>query len=127
MSCLGSNYNPNPPNVWSRSTTPQIDMPYNEFLMLRKVSSLRHSHNSGCLTKNQEYSKIATSSWVNKKTVWTNVPDVCPVQTKCLPVSYSGVPGKGFLCSTQLKPTLLFTRNTTSAGNNSFPYGYKFL
>lgn len=127
MSCFGAQYNPNPPNVWSRATTSQIDMSYNDFLMYRKMSSLRHSHNSGGLTKKQQFSKIATSSWVNKKTVWTNVPAVCPVQTKCLPVSYSGVPGRGFLCSTQIKPTLLYRQTTRSAGNTSFPDGYKFV
>jgi hypothetical protein len=127
MSCLGENYNPTPPNVWSRATTPQIDMSYNDFLMYRKISSLRHPQNAECLTKKQQYAKIASSSWVNRKTVWANIPAVCPVQTKCLPVSFSGVPGKGYLCSTQIKPTLLYRRNTTSSGNTSFPFGYKFV
>lgn len=127
MSCLGENYNPVPPNVWSRATTPQIDMSYNDFLMYRKVSSLRHPQNVVNLTKKQQYAKIATSSWVNRKTVWATLPAVCPVKTKCLPVSYSGVPGTGFLCSTQIKPILLYRRNTTSGGDSSFPFGYKFV
>ena len=127
MSCLGANYNPQPPNVWSRATTYKPDIPYNELLMNRKVSSLAHSHNSGGLTKNQIYANVASGKWASRKAGWAlNVPDNCPV--KCLPVSFSGVPGRGFLCSPIVKPVYKFDRaQTTYAGGSNFPDGYKFI
>ena len=127
MSCFGSNYNPQPPNVWSRATTYKPDIPYQDLLMSRKVSSLAHYQNSSCLTKNQKYAKVASGNWVNKKTVWAlDVPISCPA--KCLPVSFSGVPGRGFLCSPIVKPVYMFGRaQTTYAGSGNFPDGYKFI
>ncbi len=126
MSCLGLNYNPQPPNVWSRATSYKPDIPYQELLMNRKVSSLTHSNNSAGLTKNQIYANLA-SGRVSRKAGWAlNVPDNCPV--KCLPVSFSGVPGRGFLCSPIVKPVYTFDRKqTTRAGGSNFPDGYKFV
>ena len=127
MSCLGNNYNPQPPNVWSRASLNNVDIPYQEMLMKRKVSSLAYSQNSCGLTKKQVYAKIASSNWISKKTVWTlDTPVSCPA--KCLPVSFSGVPGRGFLCSTIVKPISTFDRSqTTQAGGSNFPDGYKFI
>ena len=127
MSCLGLNYNPQPPNVWSRASTYKLDISYNELLMKRKVSSLAHSQNSGGLTQKQIYANIASGTWINKRASWAlNVPDNCP--TKCLPVSFSGVPGRGFLCSPIVKPNYMFGRvQTTYAGGSNFPDGYKFV
>jgi hypothetical protein len=128
MSCFGVNYNPTPPNVWSRSSTPSMDVSYNELLMKRKVSSLTHYQNSGYLTKNQRYSKIATGSWTTKRTGWAlDAPNICPLKTLCLPVSYSNVPGKGFLCSPITKPFMISRSRTTAAGGSNFPKGYKFV
>lgn len=125
MSCFGPDYNPQPPNVWSRSTTYQLDIPYQELLMNRKVSSLAHSQNLNGLTKNQKYAKIASGNWLsNKRTITT--PISCPA--KCLPVSFSGVPGRGFLCSPMVKPVYMFGRAQTNyAGGSNFPDGYKFI
>jgi hypothetical protein len=127
MSCLGVDYNPQPPSVWSRTTIFNLDISYNELLMNRKVSSLAHSYNSGGLTQKQIYANIASGKWTSKKVGWAlNVPDTCP--TKCLPVSFSGVPGRGFLCSPIVKPVYTFGRaQTTYAGGSNFPDGYKFI
>jgi hypothetical protein len=127
MSCLGFDYNPQPPNVWSRASTFKLDISYNDLLMKRKVSSLAHYQNSSGLTKNQIYAKLASGSWLSKKSGWAlNVPDSCPA--KCLPVSFSGVPGRGFLCSPIVKPVYTFDRSqTTYAGGSNFPDGYKFI
>jgi len=127
MSCLGINYNPQPPNVWSRATTYKLDIPYSEMLMTRKISSLAHYQNSTKLTKKQIYAKIASGAWINKKTVWAlDVPTSCPA--KCLPASFSNVPGRGFLCSPIVKPVYTFDRSqTTYAGGSNFPDGYKFI
>lgn len=127
MSCNGNNYNPQPPNVWSRASGYKLDIPYHELLMNRKVSSLAYSQNSSGLTKKQTYAKIASGNWVNKKTVWAlDVPVSCPA--KWLPVSYSGVPGRGFLYSPIVKPIYKFDRKpSTSAGGSNFPDGYKFI
>ena len=127
MSCNGINYNPTPPNVWSRASTYKLDISYNVLLMNRKVSSLAHYQNSSGLTKNQIFAKIASGNWVSKKTVWAlDVPTSCPA--KCLPVSFSGVPGRGFLCSPIVKPVYTFGRSqTTYAGGSNFPDGYKFI
>lgn len=127
MSCNGNNYNPQPPNVWARATTYKLDIPYKEFLMNRKISSLAYYKNSSGLTKSQIYSKLASSSSVNKKATWAlTVPVSCP--TKCLPVSFSGVPGRGFLCSPIIKPVYAYDRKpTTLAGGSNFPDGYKFI
>jgi hypothetical protein len=127
MSCNGKNYNPQPPNVWSRASGYKLDIPYQDFLMRRKVSSLAHYNNSSGLTKHQVYAKIASSNWVNRKTVWEDlVPTTCP--PKWLPVSYSGVPGRGFLYSPLVKPIYTFGRKpSTSAGGSNFPDGYKFI
>jgi len=127
MSCLGPNYNPHPPNVWSRASTYNLDISYNKLLMKRKVSSLAHSHNSRGLTQKQIYANIASGTWVNKRAVWAlNVPNNCPI--KCLPVSFSGVPGRGFLCSPIVKPIYTFDRTqTNNSGGSNFPDGYKFI
>jgi hypothetical protein len=95
--------------------------------MNRKVSSLAYSHNSGGVTKKQIYSNIASGNWISKRASWSlNVPDNCPA--KCLPVSFSGVPGRGFLCSPIVKPVYTFDRaQTTYAGGSNFPDGYKFV
>ena len=128
MSCLGLNYNPSPPNVWSRSIPLDMDLSYNELLMRRKVSSLNHPQNSGRLTKNQRYAKIVSGSWTSKKTYWAlDAPIICPLRTMCLPVSFSNVPGKGLLCSPITKPYMVSRNRTTSAGGSHFPDGYKFV
>ena len=127
MSCNGTIYNPQPPNVWARATTYKLDIPYQDYLMNRKISSLAHYQNSNKLTKSQRYSQIVSGNWVNKKSGWAlGVPVSCP--TKCLPVSFSGVPGRGFLCSPSIKPVYTFNRKpSTSAGGSNFPDGYKFI
>jgi hypothetical protein len=92
MSCLGKNYNPNPPRAWSRvdsrcqyAPTDYSDnivyFPYlNEYVrqskipyllqMLSKGNILQYKANSSNLTKQQRYSKIATGMWTNRNTTW---------------------------------------------------------
>ncbi len=127
MPCFGFNYNPQPPNVWSRTVSYKPDSAYQEQLMNRKVSSLAHSYNSGGLTKKQIYANLASGNWMIKRASWAlNVPDNCPA--KCLPVSFSGVPGRGFLCSPIVKPVYSFDRTqTNNSGGSNFPDGYKFI
>jgi len=125
--CFNIDYNPVPIKVWSRSSTPQFDMSYNDFLMQRKVSALAHRQNAGNLTKNQQFAKIATSAWINNRTVWDmDTPKVCPSRISCLPASNSGVPGNTKLCSLQIKPIFKFNISTPSKISGNFPDGYPF-
>ena len=138
MSCLGNNYNPQPPRVWSRveSVCPNND-PDN---MKQKAIVLQYKQNSSCLTKQQRYSQIAQGNWNERKTSWatqtqtytnpdTGIPTFCPNQTICVPTSSSGVPGKNMmLCSYRNVQTYYPRRRQTMSSNgNQFPEGYKFI
>ena len=95
MSCFNSNcYLPRPPRAWSRvqnecslvtSYTGNLDelvrVPYSKQLvsasllkekldMLNKGNILQYKANSGNLTKNMKYSKIAQGQWTNRNTTW---------------------------------------------------------
>jgi len=95
MSCFNSNcYLPRPPRAWSRvqnecsvvtsySVNPDdlVRVPYSKQLviaselkekldMLNKGNILQYKANSGNLTKNMKYSKIAQGQWTNRNTTW---------------------------------------------------------
>ena len=95
MSCLGPNYNPFPPRVWSRVDVPcqyantssntkevfqvyipalKISVPSTEVAallqMINKGNILQYKNNSSQLTKNQRYSQIAKGMWTNRHTTW---------------------------------------------------------
>lgn len=90
MSCLGTNYNPNPTREWSRvqnsctygdiySSTvtipligkivPSSYLGY-EIAMLNKGNVLQYKKNSANLTKSQVYSQITKGMWINRNTTW---------------------------------------------------------
>jgi hypothetical protein len=137
MSCLGNDYNPQPPRVWSRfETVCNNDDPDN---MKQKADVLQYKVNSSNLTKKQRYSQIAQSKWCERKTTWatqtqtytnpnTGIPPTCSKKIWCFPTSNSGVPGKNmFLCSTRHIQTYYPRRKLTMSSNgNQFPEGYKF-
>ena len=94
MSCLGPNYNPNPPRLWSRVENNCIfqngnDYDPNELIyvpvlkryvtagsidfqlaVLRKGNILQYKKNSSNITKNQRYAQIARGNWTNRTTTW---------------------------------------------------------
>ena len=138
MSCLGNTYNPNPPSVWSRvRTICDYNDPDN---MKHKANILQYKNNSGCLTKQQRYSKIAQGTWTEQKTSWatqtqkyTNsnqgIPVFCPNRVICLPSSNSGVPGNIPLCaqSRAIQPYYTRRRTTMGTSGSNFPDGFKFI
>jgi hypothetical protein len=138
MSCLGNTYNPNPPSVWSRvRTICDYNDPDN---MKHKANILQYKNNSGCLTKQQRYSKIAQGTWTEQKTNWatqtqkyTNsnqgIPVFCPNRVICLPSSNSGVPGNIPLCaqSRAIQPYYTRRRTTMGTSGSNFPDGFKFI
>jgi len=137
MSCLGINYNPIRPRVWSRvETVCEKDDPDN---MKHKAMILQYKNNSTCLTKNQRYSQIAQGKNSERKKTWatqsqtytnpdTRIPTSCPNKILCLPASNSGVPGNSMLfCSVRNdQPYYPRRRQTMSSNGNQFPEGYKF-
>ena len=94
MACLGKNYNPIPPRVWSRvqsdctyaptsypSANSTVYIPILKkdvnvtgiayaFSMFDKGNVLQYKNNSSNLTQNQRYSKIAKGMWTNRNTSW---------------------------------------------------------
>jgi hypothetical protein len=97
MSCLGPDYNPNPPRAWSRVDVPcvynnvsnspsQFNKIFLPFLnksvfaaeapfqvaMYNKGNILQYKKNSSSLTKNQRYSQISKGLWVNRTTTWAS-------------------------------------------------------
>jgi len=94
MSCLGTNYLPNPPHTWYRvqnsmCTTPTGDIDLNQLVrspltgkyiplklldydlsMLKKGNILQYKINSSNLSQTQRYSKIAQGKWTNRNTTW---------------------------------------------------------
>lgn len=125
--CFGPNNNVNPP-IWSRAGIYPLDMSYNDFLMKRKVSSLNHTKNSTGLTKSQLYSNVVNGNWTTKRTGFAlGAPTICPDKVLCLPASYSGVPGQGFLCSPIAKPIMIQRRPTPASSGGNYTDGYKFI
>jgi len=96
MSCLGPNYLPIPPRVWSRvenpcayTITPTIQnipgdyiyLPYSvepilksqydyQLKCFKKGNILQYKQNSANLTQKQIYAQIAKKQWVNRNTTW---------------------------------------------------------
>lgn len=77
MSCLGPNYNPQPPREWSRfeNTCAYEDNPISlgkayELEVLRKGNILQYKKNSANITKQQRYSQIARGMWTNRTTTF---------------------------------------------------------
>jgi len=77
MSCLGPNYNPNPPREWNRFEnvcaynnnviTPSASL---QLANNYKGNILQYKKNSANLTKKQIYSQIAKGMNTNRKTTW---------------------------------------------------------
>jgi hypothetical protein len=64
MSCLGLNYNPNPPREWIRYKPRDTDASYKE-KMYRKGNVLQYFNNSARFTKNQKYARICQQNYVS--------------------------------------------------------------
>ena len=82
MSCLGQNYNPQPPREWYRYSNSCIQFPIvndvrsaYELSMLAKGNILQYKKNSSNITKNQRYSQIAKGMWTNRTTTWATQSD----------------------------------------------------
>jgi len=96
MSCLGPNYNPNPPKEWSRfqnncsgDTIPQIDttilLDSNNIIpndykyrlaAYKKGNILQYKKNSASITKSQRYAQIAKGMWVNRTKTWSSQSEI---------------------------------------------------
>ena len=63
MSCLGLNYNPNPPREWIRYQPRSTDISYKE-QMYRKGNVLQYFNNSARFTKKQKYARICQQNYV---------------------------------------------------------------
>jgi hypothetical protein len=138
MSCLGVNYNPVPPRVWSRTETVCLnDDPDN---MKHKAMVLQYKQSSSNLTKKQRYSQIAQGKWCERKKSWATqtqtytdpdvgIPVSCPNAVICVPTSNSGVPGKSMLLCSQRNAVVYYPRRrlNMSSNGNQFPEGYKFI
>lgn len=81
MSCLGPNYNPQPPRVWSRvqnscdineNTTIAT---LNQIQMANKGNILQYKQNSANLTRRQTYAQIARGRGPNRTTTWATQTD----------------------------------------------------
>jgi hypothetical protein len=94
MSCLGPDYNPEPPKEWYRfqnacpGTAPQIDEAISlnsvdpttgvltaykyQLAVYKKGNVLQYKKNSSDLTKNQRYSQIAKGMWTNRTKTWSS-------------------------------------------------------
>ena len=137
MSCLGVNYNPSVPNVWSRVRTNCSDTDPNNMSM--KVNVLQYKNNSSNLTKQQRYAQIAKGFWTYKKTwatqtqTYTNpdigIPVSCSSTTKYVPTTNSDVPGPKIMLISNDADTSYFTRRryVMSSNGNAFPKNYKFI
>lgn len=91
MSCLGPNYNPNPPREWSRfqnrcsgstglntpiaSLIPTPTYMKYQLATYAKGNVLQYKINSSNLTKQQRYAQIAKGMWVNRTTTWATQTD----------------------------------------------------
>jgi hypothetical protein len=95
MSCLGPDYNPQPPRAWSRvedicavSTDSSgtilspvsgrqvpLGVYYYDVQMINKGNVLQYKKNSSSLTKNQRYSQIAKGMWTNRTKTWATQSD----------------------------------------------------
>lgn len=68
MSCLGPEYNPNPPREWIRYQTRCLNIDPNT-QMYRKANILQYINNSSQLTKQQKYASLAQrkfTSWASQ-------------------------------------------------------------
>lgn len=81
MSCLGPNYNPQPPRLWSRvqpacdinaNTSPST---LNAMKMAYKGNILQYKNNSANLTRRQLYSQLATGGGPYRTTTWATQTD----------------------------------------------------
>ena len=94
MSCLGKNYLPVPPRVWSRvqnSCSVADNQTSNglleaEILQMRnKGNVLQYKKNSSNLTKQQRYAKIARGQWTSRNITWaTQTETISNPNTKML-------------------------------------------
>lgn len=111
MPCLGPDYLPVPPRVWSRVENPcaytnsdviknipgdYIYLPYAvepllksqyfyQLECLRKGNVLQYKKNSSNLTKQQIYAQIAKNKWVNRTTTWASQSETVSIpNTKSL-------------------------------------------
>jgi len=114
MSCLGSQYNPQPTREWSRYENPCIyesfpnssvvyvpllkqyvssDALAYELAVLKKGNILQYKKNSSNITKNQRYAQIAKGSWTNRNTSWATqgVTYTNPNTTSLKRINYSDV------------------------------------
>ena len=80
MSCLGKDYNPVPPRVWSRVENPCLFFQTNsrvppvnayDVQMMNKGNVLQYKKNSSNLTKSQRYAQIAKGMWTNNHVTWS--------------------------------------------------------
>lgn len=137
MSCLGVNYNPNPPNVWSRvRTTCDITDQDN---MQMKANVLRYKNNSSNLTKQQRYAQIAKGystykkTWATQTQTYTNpnlgIPISCPATIKYKPSTNSDVPGPTVMLRSYDLDSTYYPRRRLfmSSNGNAFPKNYKFV
>ena len=94
-SCLGPNYNPNPPRAWSRVEraceyitnadgdvyVPWLDayLPIAEAIqqlqMAKKANVLQYKSNSSSITKKQKYAQIAKGKWTSRTKAWATQTD----------------------------------------------------
>ena len=121
MSCLGPNYNPNPPRLWSRVENNCIfqnenDYDPNELIyvpalkryvtagnlnfqlaVLRKGNILQYKKNSSNITKNQRYAQIARGNWTNRTTTWATQTETYtnPNTNMLQRVNYSSINSDG--------------------------------
>ena len=121
MSCLGPNYNPNPPRLWSRFENNCIfqnenDYDPNELIyvpalkryvtagnlnfqlaVLRKGNILQYKKNSSNITKNQRYAQIARGNWTNRTTTWATQTETYtnPNTNMLQRVNYSNINSDG--------------------------------
>lgn len=81
MSCLGPNYNPQPPRLWSRvQNTCDINAntsiaTLNDIQVSRKGNILQYKQNSANLTRNQQYAQLATGNGPYRTTTWATQTD----------------------------------------------------
>ena len=116
MSCLGPNYNPNPPNSWYRvqsqctypspgpntvtayipvlkKNVPIQDVAY-ELAVINKGNILQYKTNSANTTKSQKYSMIAKGNWNRKKTWATQTQSYTNPNTNSFQrINYNGTIG----------------------------------
>ena len=81
MSCLGPEYNPQPPRAWNRvqnscsTINENLGSAYSNYELivipqLYKGNILQYKKNSSSLTKRQRYSQIVKGLWTNRTKSW---------------------------------------------------------